>query len=306
MTSPVLFLIFNRPDTTERVFEEIRKAQPPRLYIAADGPRANRTGEKELCEKTRAIAQKVDWNCEVKTLFRDENLGCGRAVSQAITWFFDNEPEGIILEDDILPHPDFFPYCDELLDRYRDNDSIGIIAGHNHMYTDLNRTTTYGFQNLPAIWGWATWRRTWNKYDFDLNFPKTLLTKRLEQIYPKQEYRNFWYIIYDKMRKKQIDTWDFQLVLSLFVNKYINIIPYFNLTKNIGFGENSTHTNMDKNNEATIQLTAVLPLIHPDAFYLDEEAERYVISKANWEISTLKCLFHKAKYFLIYNLKRLK
>ncbi len=152
MKSPVLFLIFNRPDTTAKVFEAIREARPPKLYIAADGPRPNRAGEKDRCEVTRAIATQVDWPCEVKKLFRDENLGCGKAVSEAITWFFENEPEGIILEDDILPHPDFFPYCDEMLEKYRDNDRVGIISGHNHIYRDLNRESSYGFLR-PSLKG---------------------------------------------------------------------------------------------------------------------------------------------------------
>jgi len=120
MISPVLFLIFNRPDTTTRVFEAIRAARPERLYVAADGPRMTREGEAERCAEARRIATAVDWPCEVKTLFRETNLGCRAAVSGAITWFFEHEEEGIILEDDCLPDPSFFPYCTELLAHYRD------------------------------------------------------------------------------------------------------------------------------------------------------------------------------------------
>lgn len=295
MKSPILFLIFNRPDTTKRVFEEIRKAQPPRLYIAADGPRPSRQGEKELCEQTRAIATNVDWDCEVKTLFREENLGCGKAVSQAITWFFDNEPEGIILEDDVLPHPDFFPYCDELLEKYRDNEEIGVIAGHNHFYKDFNRSTSYAFQNLPAIWGWASWKRVWNDYDFDLKCPLDDFKSRLKHIYPEKNIQNFWEWIFIKLRHNLIDTWDFQFAISLLLNGKINIVPYVNLTCNLGFGNDSTHTATDKNNESGITTQNILPIKHPSNILVDNEAEYRVIECASWKLNTCHFFFNKVK-----------
>ena len=134
MKSPVLFIIFIREDTTRKVFEKIREAKPPRLYIAADGPRPGRPDDIEKCKATRSIVNDIDWECEVKTLFRDENLGCGKGVSSAITWFFDNEPEGIIIEDDILPNMEFFKFCDEMLEKYRDDERIQLVAGFNSFF----------------------------------------------------------------------------------------------------------------------------------------------------------------------------
>ena len=167
--SPVLFLVFNRPDTTQRVFDAIRAAQPPRLYVAADGPRAGDPAEAERCAAVRRIATAVDWPCELVTLIRPENLGCKRAVSSAITWFFEYEPEGIILEDDCLPDPSFFGYCDALLEHYRDDDRIMCISGDNFISAHCRTRPQLLFFSLCHIWGWASWARAWEHYSVDLN-----------------------------------------------------------------------------------------------------------------------------------------
>src|ERR1700690_1974577 len=156
MQSPVLFLVFNRPDTTRRVFEAIRSAQPPRLYVAADGPRGARAGEAERCAEVRRIATAVNWPCEVKTLFRDCNLGCKMGVSSGITWFFEHEPEGIILEDDVLPVPTFFDFCDELLARFRNDDRVAMISGSNLIAGHFDPAESYFFSRCAQIWGWAS------------------------------------------------------------------------------------------------------------------------------------------------------
>lgn len=295
MNSSILFLIFNRPDTAQRVFEEIRKARPPRLYVAADGPRQSRAGEKELCEQTRAVVNSVDWPCEVKTLFREENLGCGKAVSQAITWFFDNEEEGIILEDDILPHPDFFPYCDELLEKYRNDNTVGIISGHNHFYERLERDSSFAFQNLGPIWGWASWKRTWQKYDFNLTFDEKTFMNVIKVKYPDEKIQNYWKWIYRYQRRNIIDTWDIQLAISLLYNRMISIVPYVNLTCNIGFGEDSTHTLVDHNGESAIKTESIMPIIYPSDKTVDTEAEEKMICKAGWRISTLRFMLMQLK-----------
>lgn len=273
MKSPILFLIFNRPDTTARVFEEIRNAQPPRLYVAADGPRENRPGEKELCEETRFIATKVDWNCEVKTLFRDKNLGCGKAVSQAITWFFDNEPEGIILEDDITPHSDFFPYCDELLERYRDNPKIQLITGRNNFFEGYSSEYSYYMSSYFHIWGWASWRRVWNTYEYDTSklSKEQFLLKILSRI-PRRGY-SYWEHIFNMMANHKCDTWDYQLYFNQILNDRYTIIPYTNLTQNIGFGGEATHT--VKRNIAQEQIVGhpIYPIHHPTSLHTDNKAD---------------------------------
>ncbi len=167
--TPVLFLIFNRPDTTTRVFEAIREARPSRLYVAADGPRADKEGEAQRCLETRKITEAVDWPCEVRRLYREENLGCKLAVSSAITWFFTHEEEGIILEDDCLPDQSFFPFCAAMLERYRDDGRIMMVLGTSLLPPGGGPDADYLFTQYFLIWGWATWRRAWEKYDIEMD-----------------------------------------------------------------------------------------------------------------------------------------
>ena len=157
LQTPVLFLIFNRPDTTEKVFDAIRAAKPLRLYVASDGPRANQSGEDQIVNKVREISTSVDWSCEVKTLFQKENLGCKKAVSKGITWFFEQEKQGIILEDDCLPHPDFFVFCENLLEHYADNKHVWAITGDNFQNGQKRGEGSYYFSRYNHVWGWASW-----------------------------------------------------------------------------------------------------------------------------------------------------
>lgn len=188
MIPAVLFIIFNRPETTQRVFEAIRLAKPSRLYVAADGARENKAGENELCEQTRKIIQNIDWQCDVKTLFQKENLGCGKAVSKAISWFFENEEMGIILEDDCLPHPSFFKYCEELLEKYKNNEMIGIISGSNFQKSKKIGDCSYYFSDLINVWGWASWARNWNDFKFNVNeLNDNLVLSEIKKRFPEKK-----------------------------------------------------------------------------------------------------------------------
>lgn len=274
MRSPVLFLIFNRPYTAERVFEEIRKARPPRLYVAADGPRPDRPQERELCELTRAVISNVDWDCEVKTLFREKNLGCGVAVHEAISWFFENEAEGIILEDDILPHPDFFPFCDELLERYRNDDRVAMIGGHNMFYPKIDRESSYGFMSVGHIWGWATWRRAWSMFDYNLErYSRRDFVTALKNIFPDRRQRIYWEWIYDMVDGGRKDIWDYQWTIGLITTHTLCAVPYLNLTKNIGFDANATHTSSTIVQELEAEVLPIMPLRHTDKVEIDFDAE---------------------------------
>jgi hypothetical protein len=239
---PILFLIFNRLDTTKQVFEMIRKVAPIKLYIASDGPRENRDDEKEKVETVRNyVLESMDWDCEVKTLFRDVNLGCGKAVSEAITWFFKNEEMGIILEDDCLPSLSFFPFCKELLEKYKDNEKIYHIAGYIQL-ANTGITHSYYFTPFMNCWGWASWRRAWNQYDFDLtNVDIFLSSKKLEKLFIRYPDRKERIDNFKKMEKHKIDTWDYQWEYCIFNNNGICINPAKNLITNIGFGVDGTH-----------------------------------------------------------------
>lgn len=266
MKSPVLFIIFKRVDTTQKVFSRIREARPPKLYIAADGPRPDRQGEAEQCNETRKVVENVDWPCEVQHLYRDKNFGCGEGVSSAITWFFEHEEEGIIIEDDILPHIDFFRYCDELLEKYRDINRIKCICGSNAFYEEINYPYSYYFSHYMMVWGWATWRRTWKEYDKSL---KSISSEEafgeIRRLPVKKGSKLNAQEIYNVMTSDSpIDTWDYQLFFSILHHKGLTIIPINNLCKNIGFGHaDAIHTTVVSEKIETHAVKTCYPIIHP-------------------------------------------
>ena len=268
MRSPVLFLVFNRPETTEKVFEQIRSAKPPKLYVAADGPREGRDGELEACQRVRDIATQVDWPCEVKTLFQERNLGCKIGVSTGIGWFFEQEPEGIILEDDVLPVPSFFSYCDELLEKYRYDERVGMISGSNLVSSRVICEESYFFSKIPLIWGWAAWRRSWQQYDVSIHeWPTWDRSGGLQKLFPsKLLVSSYWRDAFNRVFQGKLNTWDYQLMFARWRYGGLTIIPKNNLTDNLGFGSNATHTSQSKpacllDSPAT-DLT--FPLNHPE------------------------------------------
>lgn len=248
MRSPILFLVFNRPDTTAKVFERIRAAKPPRLYVAADGPREGLTGELKACQRVRDIVTQVDWPCELKTLFQDRNLGCKIGVSTAISWFFEHEPEGIILEDDVLPDPSFFDYCDALLEKYRFDERVGMISGSNLISSRVDCRESYFFSKIPLIWGWAAWRRSWQPYDVALkNWPAWDRSRGLQKLFPRKPLViSYWRDAFNRVFDGKLNTWDYQLMFTRWSNGGLTIIPKNNLTDNLGYGVNATHTSQNK------------------------------------------------------------
>lgn len=269
--APVLLIIFNRPDTTRQVFEAILKEQPTKLYVAADAPRPGNKTDQEKCRLTRAITQQIDWPCEVKRLFRDENLGCGKAVSEAISWFFAHEPEGIILEDDCVPHPDFFSFATAMLERYRNDNRVISINGSNLGYQNSNNNS-YSFSRFMNMWGWATWRDRATKVDYQINEWKTIRNKNL-WVYKHTKQHIFdsdinWYRLwcskFDKVASDPGFTWDWQWMYCQLKSKQLSIVPSANLITNIGFDGNATHTFEAENPAANIP-TKPMPaqLKHP-------------------------------------------
>ena len=243
LETAVLFLVFNRVDTTKQVFDAIRAAKPPRLYIAGDGPRRGRQDDVKKIDEVRAIVKSVDWPCEVKTLFRDENLGCKYAPSSAITWFFENESQGIILEDDCLPSQSFFWFCEELLERYKNDEHIYLISGDARGSEAVNIQEDYGFCKYPMIWGWASWARVWKEYDLNIKLWPEIKEDLIPTISDNKGTQRLWRYVFDKVYTKSLDTaWDYQLSFLLLKNKARCIIPKRNLIKNIGFGHDATHT----------------------------------------------------------------
>ena len=243
LQTAVLFLVFNRPDTTMQVFETIRQARPTRLYVAADGPREGRDGEAERVAKVREIATNVEWQCDVKTLFRKQNLGCKYAVSEAITWFFKHEEQGIILEDDCLPHSDFFTFCETLLDRYADDESVSVITGDNFQNGSRRGEASYYFSKYNHCWGWASWRRAWQHYEGDLPFwPEWSQSGDWAKKMSDKVERRYWSKIFERVHAEQIDSWAYPWAASVWYHGGLTATPNVNLVSNIGFGPDSTHT----------------------------------------------------------------
>jgi hypothetical protein len=278
INSAILFLIFNRPNEAKRVFEIIRDLKPKKLYVVADGPR-NKVEEIQ-CSLARKVIE-VDWECEVLTRFNKNNLGCKLNVSSAIDWFFQNEEQGIILEDDVIPTKDFFIYCDELLEKYKDDERIGGISGVNFVPNLVKGIdASYFFSNHIHIWGWATWRRVWSKYDVEMRgWTATKESrKELELNIGGWKNRSYWGRIFDATSSGKINTWDYQLVYMFYRNNYLSITPKYNLVENIGFNGLATHTSGGKPKHVVEMQTleTILPLVHPASVEQNKSADMAV------------------------------
>ena len=240
----VLMLVFNRPDVTEQVFQAVRNARPPRLYVAADGPRPGRPQDEETTARVREVFKQVDWPCEVHTRFLTENLGCRNAVSSAIDWFFSKEEQGIVLEDDVLPSPAFFSYCDTMLERYKHDERVFSVVGNNLVEPWYQHPESYFFSKVFFVWGWASWRRAWQHYDVNMAaWPNTRLQVNALPYTPNQKLHHaYWDLVFDLAFKNQISTWDHQWTFAHWENNAVCVTPANNLVRNIGFGADATHT----------------------------------------------------------------
>ena len=280
LRAPVLLIIYNRPDVTKQVFEAIRKAKPPRLYIAADAPNVELENDAHKCEEARKEALNVDWPCDVLTLFRTEHLGCKLGVSQAIDWFFSSETEGIILEDDCLPSASFFWFCQELLERYRDDKRIMHIAGLNLHNGRVFDKGSYYFSRYNLVWGWATWKQAWQCYDGDMkNFESFKEHDELEKIFRSTDECITRMAMYKKAYDGRIDTWDYQWNYATRINNALAIHPNVNLIKNIGFGEDATHTiNESEYTRDNVAREISFPLRHPEFILVNRAADKDLVT----------------------------
>lgn len=291
--TPVVLMIFNRPSQTQLVFNEIRKVKPRKLLVIADGPRCGREEDVEKCMAVRKIIEQVDWECEVGKNYAANNLGCKGRVASGLDWVFSLEEEAIILEDDCLPHPTFFCFCQELLERYRDDQRIMTISGNNFQYGKKRTAASYYFSRYAHIWGWATWRRSWKLYQVNMErWPEVRSGRWLFDILGsmRADVQNgqcqfdamesmqaieYWYKIFDYTYGGQIDTWDYQLIFTSWLEHSLHILPNVNLVSNIGFGMDATHTKTIRKC-ANLPVEAVtFPLEHPSFIIRDAIADDY-------------------------------
>ncbi|MBD2464227.1 methyltransferase domain-containing protein [Oscillatoria sp. FACHB-1407] len=279
LTTPVAFLIFNRPELTARVFQAIANAKPKKLLVVADGPRFPEEAEK--CRKAREVINQVDWDCEVLTNFSEHNLGCKRRVSSGINWVFSEVEEAILLEDDCLPVPSFFSYCQALLERYRNDSRIMHISGNNFQFGIERTKYSYYFSRYPHIWGWATWRRAWQHYDVDmqgwLDFKEAGLISSMFE-HPQEQI--LWTQLLDQAYRGEVDTWDYPWGYTVWSQTGLSILPRVNLVTNIGFGADATHTTPGSNNPlANLPTEDLWELEHPPYVAMNREADLYTYEK---------------------------
>ncbi len=280
LKTPVAFLVFNRPDKTEKVFEAIRQAKPPKLLVVADGPRADRPGEAEKCAAVRAIIDRVDWDCQVLKNYAESNLGCKQRVASGLDWVFDTVEEAIILEDDCVPHPTFFRFCEELLNRYRHDKRIMSICGQNVPFRNRRTEDSYHFSRYSSSWGWASWRRAWRFYDVDMKlWPEVRDGNFLSDILGDLKTVKYWTRTFHMCYEGQINTWDYQWTFAGWVQNGMSILPSVNLVTNIGFDEEGTHTTdcNPTSSPANRPLEAMsFPLRHPPFVIRDAQADRWI------------------------------
>jgi hypothetical protein len=278
-STPIGFLIFNRPDVTEQVFAAIAKIKPEQLFVIADGPRS--PDDYEKCQKTRTIIEKVDWDCDLKTNFSDVNLGCGWREASGFDWVFSHVEEAIFLEDDTLPSQSFFHYCQALLERYRDDERIMHINGDNSLGQVRNQHS-YFFSKYVHGWGWASWRRAWKHYDYSMKtWPDFKASGLLEQICDNPYELKFWTTVFDQMHAdpKVIDTWDYQWAYACFSQHGLAIEPNYNFISNIGFQHpDAVHTIYDSP-RAKLATAEISEISHPPFVVRDREADAYTFDE---------------------------
>lgn len=287
----VLLLVYRRPELTERVLNVIRQARPSHLLIAADGPHPERPQDPELCARTRTVIEHgVDWPCEMKQRYLLENAGCKRGVAGAIGWAFSQHERIVILEDDCLPHPSFFRYCDELLEKYAEDSRVMQVAGSNLLHHAPSNSASYFASRFGVIWGWATWRRAWALYDMEMtDWPSLRDSGALNRFCHLPGEAKRYTRLYDDVYSGRLDTWDAQWALTRQRNGALSLVPSVNLISNIGFGKGATHTLHDDRLVSNSTLREIeLPLTHPTSIEPDNEADRRFFARCHREFGWLQ------------------
>ncbi|HEY9609032.1 glycosyltransferase family 2 protein [Allocoleopsis sp.] len=277
LQTPVALFIFKRPETTEKVFEAIRQAKPPIFLVIAEGPGAGKVGEAEKCAATRAIIDRVDWDCQVLKNYAEIDIGCSLRVSTGLKWVFDIVEEAIFLEDDCVPHPTFFRFCEELLNYYRYDQRIGSISGQNVQFGHNRTEYTYYFSRYFHCWGWASWRRAWQHYDLEMKlWPEVRDKNLLQYILEDPKAVKDWTRTFQMVYEKKLDSWGFPWMLNCWSQNFLTILPNVNLISNIGHGVGATHTTDKDSKYSNMPVEAVtFPLKHPPFIVRHRQADDF-------------------------------
>ena len=277
LETPVVMIIFNRPETTQKVFEQISRVRPRSLYVIADGPRVGFPGDTAKCAEAQAIAQELRWDCQMRVDISEVNLGLKQRFVSGLNWVFSQEEQAIILEDDCVPNPTFFRFCQELLDRYRDDERLMMIAGTNYQFGNNPVAHSYYFSIYTHIWGWATWARAWNCFDGDMClWPNVRDGGLLKALLPDRRALRFWSKRFQMTYEGKIDTWDYPWTLSCWLENGLTAVPAVNLVTNQGFGRLGTHTLGSRSRLANMPAGKMsFPLQHPPYVVPNWRADAY-------------------------------
>ena len=272
---PLVFIVFNRPEITKRTFELIKLQKPSKLFIVADGPRLERPEDVARCAHVRKIVEEVDWPCEVYRNYSASNLGCFDRVISGLNWVFEHVDRAIILEDDVMPHSDFFPFCGELLDRYADDLRVSVITANNFQRGVKRGSAAYYFSCINHVWGWATWRRAWILNDPDMSFwPTYKKSPQWRSLWKKRFVRKYWEKVFDRAHSKLgAPSWDYNWTASIWAKGGLTVTPNGNLVSNIGFGPDATHTTPETHELANMPTVSLGELTHPFLVERDEDAD---------------------------------
>jgi hypothetical protein len=297
VNTPLLLIAWRRPHTLRQVIDAIRPVEPTRLYVACDGPNPERPGEAEKVAASRSVIEhEIDWPCQIERLYSDVNQGCGLGVSRAITWFFEQVEEGIILEDDCIPHPSFFPYCTALLERYRFDTRVWCINGNSLQNGIWRGDGSYYFSSYPNVWGWASWRRCWMHYDFEINQWPVLRDIGLLAAIQQADENKYISELWETSRNKRIDSWCHQWLFTCISNGGLSVSPNHNLIQNIGFGPGASHTFEAPNTNSKLDKT-IDPENHPSFILRDVEADIYIIKQRTRILSPANVLRRLKKMY---------
>ncbi|MCC7145355.1 MAG: hypothetical protein IT443_02825 [Phycisphaeraceae bacterium] len=274
--TPMALIIFNRPDLAGQALVRIARARPSRLLVIADGPRKDRPGEAELCDQTRALLDKVDWPCQIDRNFSPVNMGCGKRIASGLDWVFAQVEEAIILEDDCVPEDSFFPYCQELLRHYRDDQRVMCVSGDNFQHGRERTPYSYYFSRYAHIWGWATWRRAWRHFDHAMtSWPTFRDSGMMRQILEAPAEQDYWTNIYNRMHAGTHDVWSYMWQYAIWSQGGLTACPRVNLVSNVGFRGDGTHTQAVDGAVAGLPTLPLKDIVHPPFVVRHREADQY-------------------------------
>jgi hypothetical protein len=277
LQTPVAFFVYNRPDLTWQVFQEIRLAKPSKLLVVADGPNAEKPEDNEKCRHVRQIIDQIDWPCELFINYSDSNMGCNKRMSSGLNWVFEMVSEVIILEDDCVPHQSFFYFCEELLEKYRNDERVMHIGGCNFQDGVRRGKGSYYFSIYNLIWGWASWRRAWKYYDVSISTWRQKINEDyLLKIIKDQKITKYWAKIFDMVKNGEIDTWDYQWIYAMWLQNGLAIQPQKNMISNIGYSHEATHTKIEFSKYSKMKTYEIGELNQPDDLVTNHDADIYM------------------------------